>query len=167
LSAEERQQEAAWTSPSPSELHALLADRRRRLVRNARELSDLIVDALREVARSVPQHGQLLWDMGRVFQQTTGPDVGTHHAAESTASARRGQYQVLWRPKDEYALSAYLKEHLELRLASSAVVVNATSLSARPTRVVPATGSTCWSRQPRFPVSHPLPRPLQGRSSML
>lgn len=123
LSAEERQQEAAWTPPTPAELHALLADRRRRLVRNAGELSDLIVDALREVARSVPQHGQLLWDMRRVSQQPTGPQ-DTRHAAESTASARRGQYQVFWRPKDEHALSAYLKDQLELRLASSAVVVN-------------------------------------------
>jgi len=31
---------------------------------------------------------------------------------------------VFWRPKDEHALSAYLKDQLELRLASSAVVVN-------------------------------------------
>lgn len=69
LYAEERQQEAAWTPPLPTELQALLADRRRRLVRNAGELIDLIVDALREVARSIPEHGQLLWDMHRVLQE--------------------------------------------------------------------------------------------------
>jgi len=124
LYAEERQQEAAWIPPTPAELHALLADRRRRLVRNATRLSDLIVDALREVARSVPQHGQLLWDMHRVLQEPTESNESTGHAAGGTASTGQRQYQVFWRPKDEHALSAYLKDQLELRLASSAVVVN-------------------------------------------
>jgi len=124
LWAEERQQEAAWSPPTLAELQALLADRRRRLVRNATELSDLIVDVLREVTLSVPQHGQLLWDMHRASQPPTGTNEGTRLAAGSTESTAQGQRQVFWRPKDEHALSAYLKDQLELRLASSAVVVN-------------------------------------------
>jgi hypothetical protein len=124
LQAEERQQEAAWTPPTPADLHALLADRHRRLVRTATELSDAVVDALREIAQSLPEHGQLLWDMCRVPRHPAGSASDESNAAGESASPGRTQQEELWRPKNEHALSAYLKDQLQLRLAGRAVVVN-------------------------------------------
>jgi NACHT domain len=124
LHAEERQQETAWIPPTPAELLALLADRRRRLVRTGAELTDVLVDAIHDIAQSLPEHGQLLWDMRRIPRQQTIRNEDGIDASGVAPDARRTQYAEVWRPKNEHALSAYLKEQLQLRLAAKVVFIN-------------------------------------------
>jgi hypothetical protein len=140
LQAEEQQQEAGWIPPAPAELQALLADRRRHLVRSAVELTDVVVDALSDIAQALPEHGQLLWDMRRIPSQ---PDGSSHQSGQvwGSSATRRARKQELWRPKNEHALSAYLKDQLQHRLAGRTVIVNRevlvrqTSLSGAGDRV--------------------------------
>jgi hypothetical protein len=124
LHAEERQQETDWISPTPAELLALLADRRRRLVRTGAELTDVLVNAIHDIAQSLPEHGQLLWDMRRIARQHTTRNEDGIDASGAAPGARRTQYEEVWRPKNEHAISAYLKEQLQLRLADKVVFIN-------------------------------------------
>jgi hypothetical protein len=124
LHAEERQQETGWIPPTPVELLALLADRRRRLVRTGTELTDVLVDAIHDIMQSLPEHGQLLWDMRRIPRQQTIRDKSGIDASGAAPGAKRTQYAEVWRPKNEHALSAYLKEQLQLRLAAKVVFIN-------------------------------------------
>lgn len=96
--------ESGWDPPQPDELARLLDDGRRRLVRSNAELADAVLVVLEEVAKSVPDHGDLLWD--RVPKRLSRED------------------EDIWIPKTEAAVSAYLTNELRHRLVRRQVVVN-------------------------------------------
>lgn len=131
---------SAWTPPTPAELHRLLADSRRRLVRSNEELRDLVRATLDEMQDDLARTGQLLWD----------------RAGERGATP-------IWRPKPEAALSAFLAHELQLRLVGRGVAVhqevlvkptNEKGAGDQPDILVEATSSGNPSHEPmRFRVA--------------
>ncbi|HUP15935.1 MAG TPA: hypothetical protein VM848_07800 [Acidimicrobiia bacterium] len=96
--------ESAWDPPPPDELARLLDEDRRRLVRSNAELADVVLEILQDLGRSVPDHGDLLWDR-----------VPRHHSSTG---------QAIWLPKTEASISAFLTNELRHRLIRHEVVVN-------------------------------------------
>ena len=121
LEAEQHYQEASWIPPVPAELFKLLDNPRRRLVRSSTELCDVLVTVLHETAEALPQHSQLLWNTWRPNGATPKSGVSNKGAE---AKEQSSSISMVWRPKSEHDLSAYLKNQLVLRLASNAAVVN-------------------------------------------
>jgi len=62
--------------------------------------------------------------MRRIPRQQTIRDKSGIDPSGAAPGARRTQYAEVWRPKNEHALSAYLKEQLQLRLAAKVVFIN-------------------------------------------
>jgi hypothetical protein len=86
-----------WQPPQPADVAKLLDDASRRFARSDAELLDLLIEVLDQIGADLPNHGDLLWD----------------HQANGG-----------WRPKNEYALQAYLTHELNLRLRRRGVIVN-------------------------------------------
>ncbi|MEV6621923.1 hypothetical protein AB0M83_06780 [Amycolatopsis sp. NPDC051106] len=110
ISARRRAQARATILLKPRQVIELLANPHRRVVRTALQLAELVIDVLSEIDRDLPSHSNLLWDCERAPVPTGSPS-GTHRP-------------LVWRPKPEGTLAAYLAHELEIRLARRAVVVN-------------------------------------------
>jgi predicted NACHT family NTPase len=97
--AQERVRRKSWQPPKPAELFALAANHKRRLVRNGDELLALVIDALHRIEVRLRSEGlvQFLWDK-------TGRDT--------------------FQPKDEKALSDFVKSFLDNELRQRGIVVN-------------------------------------------
>lgn len=92
-----------WKAPMPEEVVRLALDRNQRLVQSGRDLLDVLVESLRRLEQEL--HGetpmvQFLWDTW------------------AGGGVRR------WRPKEENALSDFVKSHLERDLKERGVIVN-------------------------------------------
>ena len=96
-----------WRPPSTRDLFALLADPDRRVIRNEKELLQLVSETLEAVQRDLNGHGQLLWDV-LPARKTSGDVVSPE----------------CWRPKNEAAVSEYLAHELKLRLADRGLAIN-------------------------------------------
>lgn len=111
--------EVNWRPPEPRELGRLLRDPSRRLVRTDAELAAVIIETLRVVEHELPPHCELLWDRVpaslRSLAARKGVTLGYKAAPEG---------DDLWAPKPEAALSAYLANQLDLRLAKRSLIVN-------------------------------------------
>ncbi|MFE2927765.1 NACHT domain-containing protein [Streptomyces goshikiensis] len=100
---------ANWIQVRPGDVMKVLQDPSRRVIRTSLDLTDVVYEALVEVSRDVPNHGELLWD------RTPGSRKKSTPATEVSE---------VWRPKPEAALCAYLAHELNLRLAGNRVAVN-------------------------------------------
>lgn len=96
-----------WRPPNLRDLFELLADPERRIIRNEKELLQLVSETIEAVQRDINGHGQLLWDVlpGR---NTVGDVVLPEY----------------WRPKNEAAVSEYLAHELKLRLVDRVLAIN-------------------------------------------
>jgi hypothetical protein len=99
VQAKARARRKSWQPPQPDELFALAANHKLRLVRNGDELLALVIDALHRIEGRIQSEGlvQFLWDK-------VGKDS--------------------FRPKDENALSDFVRSFLDDELKRRGVVVN-------------------------------------------
>ncbi|MCH6161487.1 hypothetical protein [Streptomyces marispadix] len=104
---------ASWKQMSTRDVTRVLQDSSRRVIRNSIDLLDVVYEVLEQVARDLPQHGELLWDR----------TPGRRREKSATAAADQPVADV-WCPKPEAALCAYLTHELNLRLVRHRVAVN-------------------------------------------
>jgi hypothetical protein len=99
VQAQERARRKSWQPPKPAELFALAANHKLRLVRDGDELLALVIDALHRIETRLQSEGlvQFLWD-----------------------KIRKDTFQ----PKDENALSDFVKSFLDNELIQRGIVVN-------------------------------------------
>ena len=101
LNAEANMMRATWTPPSPSEVLAIVRDARLRLVGNARELVDVVIESLERLQdtdlKGQTPRAQFLWN-------------------ESADG--------MLRPKSEPQISDYVKAFLEEDLSRRGIIVN-------------------------------------------
>jgi hypothetical protein len=98
--AEELRRALDWSPVRAEDLARLLEDSRTRLVRGSVDLTELVHHAIVEAAKPLIRTGQILWN---------------DHSNGRT---------VLWRPKDEPVVAAWLAEELTALLGRSGVVIN-------------------------------------------
>ncbi|MFE0521194.1 NACHT domain-containing protein [Streptomyces sp. NPDC058954] len=111
LAARSRYQAYCWVQTSVEEVSMMLSDPKRRVIRSAVDLLNVVHEAIAAIAEDIPQHGELLWD------RTPGKRRRkTDNDSESVPD--------VWRPKPEAALCAYVAHELLLRLAGLRVSVN-------------------------------------------
>ncbi|MEW2507923.1 hypothetical protein AB0878_46420 [Amycolatopsis sp. NPDC047767] len=110
VSARRQAQARATVLLKPQQVVELLADPGRRVIRTPLQLAKLLTEVLTEIERDLPTHSNLLWDCEREPKPTGSPKW-----------ARR---PLVWRPKLEGALAAYLAHELTIRLVRRAVVIN-------------------------------------------
>ncbi|QNG35322.1 hypothetical protein F1C76_00700 [Geodermatophilaceae bacterium NBWT11] len=99
--AETRQRDDSWLGPTLSDLMALVADARRTVVHDEDDLYRLVLSVLQRVAIRLQTHGQFLWNESRSASDPS---------------------KLVWRPKYESAVSAFIQDHIELELADRLVV---------------------------------------------
>ncbi|MFD5081670.1 NACHT domain-containing protein [Kitasatospora sp. NPDC058406] len=107
--AQRNHRERTWTRPGSHELHAILQDPRRRLVRDGADLTDVVLDALATLQHDLTQGtlpAALLWN-------DTTPEV-----VNGEPTRRRLRY-----PKDENLISDYLAHYLTNQLVDSGIVI--------------------------------------------
>ncbi|MFE6055437.1 NACHT domain-containing protein [Kitasatospora sp. NPDC056446] len=107
--AQRNHRERTWTRPSSHDLHAILQDPRRRLVRDGADLSDLVLEALATLQHDLTQGtlpAALLWN-------ETTPEV-----VDGKPTRRRLRF-----PKDENLISDYLAHHLNTQLVDSGIMI--------------------------------------------
>ena len=104
--AEELARRMTWIPPSPKEVMKLVSDPSARLVRSADELVELLLESLESLQKRLqgkPPAVRDLWNELPGDASNAGP---------------------LFRPKDESALSDYIKRHLEQHLGERGVIAN-------------------------------------------
>lgn len=107
--AQRNHRERTWTRPSSHELHAILQDPRRRLIRDDADLTDLVLDTLATLQHDLTQGilpAAIAWN-------DTIPEV-----LDGKATRRRLRY-----PKDENFISDYLEHYLNTQLVGSGIVI--------------------------------------------
>jgi hypothetical protein len=119
INARRQVSELTWQQPTPQTVGTLLADSRTRLVESDEQLAKLIVEALEDIQRDLPQICELLWD--RITKQATGKSKDR------------------WVPKIEAAIGAFVAHELRSRLARG-IAVN------REVLVIPTSPDGAYNR---------------------
>ncbi|MCD0452648.1 hypothetical protein LO762_26200 [Actinocorallia sp. API 0066] len=96
-----------------SDVAALLADQRKRIIRNSADLLEVTFDTLKNIEKDLHSHCELLWN--RIPGEPESPKSTSLVGASMSES---------WEPKLEAALCAYLAHELRLRMSGHRVVVN-------------------------------------------
>ena len=110
--AEERLQRNTWVPLSPPEIIRLASDAAARLVRNGRDLLDVLLESL----------GQL---QARLQGETPAvEDLWSDVPTETPARAAGRKPKKVFRPKDEDSLSNYVKRHFDQELKDRGVIAN-------------------------------------------
>lgn len=100
-----------WAPPSPGEVLALSGTRGARLVRSGRELREAVVASLRRLEAKLQLESQAAIDLW---------NAPVRRRRDGSTDDTLGRYN----PKDEAALSNYVKRHLEGDLTGRGVIVN-------------------------------------------
>ncbi|MFF9157513.1 NACHT domain-containing protein [Streptomyces sp. NPDC014846] len=109
--AEETHRERSWVPPTPGELRDLIHDPRRRLVKNATDLLDLVLVLLNKIQEDLAQGtlpAAILWNETEL---------------ETLPDGRRGNQRLRF-PKDENLISDYLAHTLRRDLVEGGILVN-------------------------------------------
>jgi hypothetical protein len=118
IAARRRAQAANAAGIEPDQVVKLLSSERRRVIRTAGQLAELVAETIAEIETDLDGHANLLWDCER--------------ASRPANAAPKTRRPLKWRPKPEGALAAYLAHELTLRLELHNVVVNR-EVVVRPT----------------------------------
>ncbi|MEU9348986.1 NACHT domain-containing protein [Streptomyces sp. NPDC048278] len=109
--AEETHRERSWVPPTPGELRELIHDPRRRLVKDATDLLDLVLVLLNKIQEDLAQGtlpAAILWNETEL---------------ETLPDGKKGKQRLRF-PKDENLISDYLAHTLRRDLAEGGILVN-------------------------------------------
>jgi hypothetical protein len=106
-----------WHQVQLTDVVQVLEDPARRVIRSTSDLLDAVTEALDQIGKDLPAHGELLWDRK---PGTRAPKKTT----DSTTTTASPAVPDTWRPKPEAALCAYVAHELTIRLAGRRISVN-------------------------------------------
>ena len=111
--SEELARRNTWTPATPDEVIQLASDASARLVRNERDLVDVLVESLERLEATLQGETPAAIDIWS--------DVVRAGAAKNEKTVRP---KKLFRPKEEVALSDYVKRHLDRDLRDRGIIIN-------------------------------------------